>query len=271
MGELFHPSLNLNRRLLCVSSDCKYLYVGGHIDNSIKIYTLPKLRLLSSTVQHIDIVTCLSLDEGGSQLISGSLDTTCIVWNISNGLFSAYSNSYMKSIQVLYGHDKPVSCVGLSMSLDMAVSGSLDGTVNIHTIKEGQYIRTLEPPGVDRIITQLSLSYQGHVIFTAEEKGNFSIHAYTINGVEVGLSFSPFSFAALTTADEYVITADSSGEVSIRKVLGLVPQENISMHTPIEDLIVTPRNTQILVALRDGKVVVIGPSVILGQTNPSRI
>ena len=76
----------------------------------------------------------------------------------------------------------------------MAVSGSLDGTVNVHTIKEGQYIRTLHAAGragVERIIiTQLWLSDRGDVVFSAEEKDNFSIQSYTINGERIGLSFA---------------------------------------------------------------------------------
>ena len=50
-------------------------------------------------------------------------------------------------LQVLCGHDKPVTCVALSVDLDIAVSGSEDGTVNIYTVKEGYYMKTIIPPG----------------------------------------------------------------------------------------------------------------------------
>ena len=162
---------------------------------------------------------------------------------------------------MLYGHDKPVTCVGLSTSLDMAVSGSLDGTVNVHTIKEGQYIRTVEPPqrGIERIITHLTLSDKGHVVFTAEEKDNFSMHVYTINGEEVGLSYNPFAFTALSIAEDYVMAGDSNGELTIRNIHGLDLIVGMPMHSTVESLVVAPRNTQLLVSLKDGKVVVIAP------------
>ena len=51
-----------------------------------------------------------------------------------------------RPVQVLAGHDKSVKCVALSAELDMAVSGSEDGTVNIYSIKEGQFMRFLKPP-----------------------------------------------------------------------------------------------------------------------------
>ncbi|XP_046650912.1 neurobeachin-like protein 1 isoform X2 [Daphnia pulicaria] len=257
INESFHPSVKLNSRLISVSSDCK-VYVGGQLDNSVKVYALPRLRLLSSVTQHIDIVTCLALDESGSQLMTGSRDTTCIVWDLSS--------TVLKSVQVLYGHDKTVTCVGLSTSLDMAVSGSLDGTVNVHTIKEGQYIRTLHAAGradFDRIvITQLWLSDRGDVVFAAEEKDNFSIQSYSINGERIGLSYSPFAFTALASAsDGYVVCGDSNGNVTIRRIISLVPVFDIPMQSCIEDLVMAPRNTQLLVALRDGKVVVVAPNI----------
>ena len=49
-------------------------------------------------------------------------------------------------VQVLYGHELAVTCVGLSVCLDLAVTGSRDGTVNLHSVREGQYLRTIRPP-----------------------------------------------------------------------------------------------------------------------------
>ena len=37
INESFHPSVKLNSRLISVSSDCKSLYVGGQLDNSVKV------------------------------------------------------------------------------------------------------------------------------------------------------------------------------------------------------------------------------------------
>ena len=61
--------------------------------------------------------------------------------------FNNYSLFFIyRPVQVLAGHDKSVKCVALSAELDMAVSGSEDGTVNIYSIKEGQFMRFLKPP-----------------------------------------------------------------------------------------------------------------------------
>ena len=42
--------------------------------------------------------------------------------------------------QVLCGHEASVTSVAISLCLDLAVTGSKDGTVNVHGVKEGQVI-----------------------------------------------------------------------------------------------------------------------------------
>ena len=146
-----------------------------------------------------DIITCIALDNCGSYLVTGSKDCTCIVWSLlPNNNTSAQatphpantghqintSNSLTpKPLNTLYGHDNTVSCVAIMTELDIVVSGSVvslivyiiffyiaislfhkDGTVNVYTVKEGQFIQTLAPLGCTGPtieITYIALSYQG--------------------------------------------------------------------------------------------------------------
>ena len=93
-------------------------------------------------------------------------------------------------VQVLSGHDKAVTCVAISTELDVAASGSEDGTVNVYTIKEGQYMRTVTPntaQGPDGsqspfMVSNLKMSYQGHLVFSGHTKDTHSVHTFTING-----------------------------------------------------------------------------------------
>ncbi|XP_010084029.1 PREDICTED: neurobeachin-like protein 2, partial [Pterocles gutturalis] len=142
----FAPGADLCSRTLAVSPDGKLLFSGGHWDNSLRVTSLAKGKVVGHITRHIDVVTCLALDLCGIYLISGSRDTTCMVWQVlQQGGFS--SGLAPKPVQVLYGHDAEVTCVAISTELDMAVSGSKDGTIIIHTIRRGLFIRSLRPPG----------------------------------------------------------------------------------------------------------------------------
>ena len=53
----------------------------------------------------------------------------------------------------------------------------------MHTIQEGQYVRTLEPVGCDGLRTQitfLALSSQGHVAFSATDKVQETSASHTV-------------------------------------------------------------------------------------------
>ena len=75
-------------------------------------------------------------------MVSGSLDTTCMIWQIVQEYESSV-NINPKPEHILYGHTSGVTSVDISIELDMIVSGSLDGTINIHTIRKGDFIKSI--------------------------------------------------------------------------------------------------------------------------------
>lgn len=165
-----------------VSNDGRLLFSGGHWDCSLRVTQLAKGKLVGRICRHIgacgaiaaihskvalfvfnhfsmsfessvlaDVVTCLALDLCGIYLISGSRDTSCIVWQVVQQVnfssvfvslcrgarfpddLSAFlclvqggfsSGLSPRPVQVLCGHDQEVTCVAISTELDMAVSGS---------------------------------------------------------------------------------------------------------------------------------------------------
>ena len=80
-----------------------------------------KIEITLSTF--LDVITCISLDDDGHHLITGSRDTTSRLWGIihQGGVAQELKRA---PLQTLYGHDKPITCVAMSWELDMAVSGS---------------------------------------------------------------------------------------------------------------------------------------------------
>lgn len=101
-------------------------------------------------------------------MISGSRDCTSVVWDVSNS-----NNTNPKPFQTLLGHDLPVTCVAIATELDMAVSGSEDGTVNVYSIHQGLLVHCLTPPGCispPSNITYVTISFQGHIAFSAKDK-----------------------------------------------------------------------------------------------------
>ena len=86
-----------------------------------------------------DVITCVSLDDDGHHLITGSRDTTCRLWEITHQ--GGMAQELLRTpLETLYGHDKPITCVAMSWELNMAVSGS---QVGLNLVISSTHIGTL--------------------------------------------------------------------------------------------------------------------------------
>ncbi|XP_075685908.1 neurobeachin-like protein 1 isoform X3 [Rhinoderma darwinii] len=263
----FAPGLEITSKLFVVSHDGKVLFSGGHWDNSIRVTSLAKGKVIGQHIRHMDIVTCLATDYCCINLISGSRDRTCMIWQISqqggvSGDISA------KPIQILYGHTDGITSVGISTELDMAVSGARDGTVIIHTIQSGQYVRTLKPPTDSSLlmtIPNLAVSWDGHIVIhsSLEGKGTLknkhALHLYGVNGKYLGTEGLKEQILDMCVSGENIVIGSRQGHLSIRDLYSLsLSVSPLSMRVPIHCVSVTKENSHILVGLEDGKLIIVG-------------
>nr|XP_023422800.1 LOW QUALITY PROTEIN: neurobeachin-like protein 1 [Cavia porcellus] len=267
MNGPFAPGLELTSKLFVVSHDAKLLFSAGHWDNSIQVMSLTKGKVISYNIRHMDIVTCLATDYCGIHLISGSRDTTCMIWQIMQqggvpvGLAS-------KPFQILYGHTDEVLSVAISTELDMAASGSRDGTVIIHTIKKGQYMRTLRPRCESSLlltIPNLAISWEGHIVIysSTEEKTSLkdknALHLFSINGKYLESQVLKEQISDMCVIGEHIVTGSLQGLLCIRDLHSLnVSITALDMRLPIHCICVTKECSHILVGLEDGKLIVVG-------------
>nr|KAF6420831.1 neurobeachin like 2 [Molossus molossus] len=251
---------------LAVAPDGKLLFSGGHWDGSLRVTALPKGKLLNQISRHLDIVTCLALDTCGIYLISGSRDTTCMVWRLlqQGGLSVGLAS---KPMQVLYGHEAAVSCVAINTELDMAVSGSEVGTVIIHTVRRGQFVAALRPPGamLPGPVSHLALGSEGQIVVQSsawERLGaqvTYSLHLYSVNGrlrASLPLVEQP---TALAVTEDFVLLGTAQCALHILHLNKLLPAAPpLPMMVPIRCMSVTKERSHVLVGLEDGKLIVVG-------------
>ena len=180
------------------------------------------------------------------------------MWELTNNKVDGSVST--RSVQVLYGHDKPVTTVAISICLDIALSGSKDGTVNIHTVKDGQYLKTLRPPSYDPTFTieQLTLSHQGHTIFTGHNKDSHSLHVFTLNGRHLSSVNISHRITGLISSGDWVLCGDENGDLTLRDLYTMNIITSMPLQLPIQTLALTQGNSHILAPLRDGKVIVVG-------------
>nr|XP_015214918.1 PREDICTED: neurobeachin-like protein 1 [Lepisosteus oculatus] len=261
------PGLEITAKLFVMSHDGKLLFSGGHWDNSLRVTSLTKGKLVGQHIRHMDIVTCLSSDYCGIHLISGSRDTTCMVWQIlhQGGVPVGLSP---KPVQILYGHTNEIVSVSISTELDMAISGSTDGTVVIHTIRRGQYMRSLRPPCESSLpvtILNLAISWEGHlVVYTSIEgkstlKDKNALHLYSVNGKHLCSETLKEQVTDMCVSGEYIVLGSAQGYLSIRDLYSLcLCTAPMAMRVPVHCISVSKENSHALVGLEDGKLIIVG-------------
>ncbi|KAK2169991.1 hypothetical protein LSH36_5g09019 [Paralvinella palmiformis] len=263
----FAPDIQVSSHLFAVSHDAKLVFSGGHWDNSLRVYSLAKAKTIMHVIRHIDIVTCIALDTCGSHLISGSRDTTCILWKIDMQTSSS-PGIQMKPLHILYGHTAEVSTVAISVELDMVVTGAKDGLVNVHTVRKGMYLRTLLPPVGEiptSMIHQITLSEVGHIcVYCSHRKmqqkdEKLSLQLYSINGNHLASETVYVPIQDMLTADGHLIFGNLQGVLVIKQLFGFSPLprslktiSTMQLKEAITCLTITNNNSHLMIGLQDG-------------------
>ena len=181
IGISFDHNYVVSSHSYITSVDGKMIISCGHWDFSIKCSLFDNHSKSHQTLDHHkDIVTCLAMGADGKTFVSGSKDTTVLVWEIVY-----IKNSPMKVMEnplhVLHGHSDEVTCVAIDVGLDVCVSGSKDGSCIVHNLIEGIYVRSIYHPH-NQPIDLVSISQVGHVAFLSDVLFSFLLSPiYFIN------------------------------------------------------------------------------------------
>ncbi|KAM1262483.1 hypothetical protein ACFX13_028272 [Malus domestica] len=195
----------------------KEIITGGHVDNSIKLISSDGAKTLETAFGHCAPVTCLGLSPDSNYLVTGSRDTTVLLWRIHRASTSRSSSISEPSggtgtpgtvngnnlshiladksrrrriegpIHVLRGHQREILCCCVSSDLGIVVSCSQSSDVLLHSTRRGRLIRRL-PGGEAHAVC---LSSEG-IVLTWNKTLN-TLNTFTLNGVPIGRAQLPFS------------------------------------------------------------------------------
>jgi len=156
--------------------------------------TVPQIsgwRCIHTLVGHASWVTSVAVDEAGSVVVSGSLDDTVKVWNLTQGnllfnlaghsrdvnavaispdgrtLLSAGDDCLIKAwylptgapLRNLSGHSRDVNALAVSPDGRLLISGGEDRTIRLWSLANGAVVKVL--PGVLSMIKAIAVSQDG--------------------------------------------------------------------------------------------------------------
>ncbi|XP_010506510.1 PREDICTED: BEACH domain-containing protein C2 [Camelina sativa] len=214
-AQAFAASGIRSSSVVVITSDGEII-TGGHADNSIKLVSSDGAKTLETAFGHCAPVTCLALSPDNNFLVTGSRDSTVLLWRIhkaftsrtsvsepstGSGAPSSASNTNLANslankgkkcriegpIQVLRGHRREIICCCVSSDQGVVVSSSESSDVLLHSIRKGRLIRRLVGVTAD----SLCISSDGIIMAWMSLEGSISV--FTINGVLIAKAKLPFS------------------------------------------------------------------------------
>lgn len=219
-----------------------------------------------------------SVSVDGSVVVTGSRDTTVMVWDIEHtsntGMARRISSSIRDSLgekyyrnkpdsvvisdkprHVLCGHDDAITAVAIRTELDIVVSGSKDATCIFHTLRSGRYVRSVRHPNRCSI-TNLKVSQHGLVVVYSHD--DLSLHVCSINGkwlatIDVK---GRLNCMDISRCGEFLVCGGDQGQVLVYKLQNLeIIRRYDGPGVGITSLTVTPEDC-FLVGTQDGGIAV---------------
>jgi WD40 repeat protein len=241
-------NVRVSNQLFSLTSDGKHVVSAGHWDNTFRITSVETGRVVAVVNQHKDVVTCVDVSLKNTMIVSGSKDTTVMVWYEEKGITFG---TFDKPRNVLFGHADEVTCVSANAGMDVIVSGSLDGTCIVHTLRKGRYVRSINHPN-NYPIDLIAVSNSGDIVMYSEK--DLSLHMFSINGAaKASSSTAEKLHTMIITSSEHLLTGGDKGHLVIRSLHDLqitykLPTKNCALVS----LALTPEEQHVLVGLADG-------------------
>eukprot|EP01080_Neovahlkampfia_damariscottae_P008372 gene8372-197_t len=245
IGLPFSSEVNLSSQ--CIDIDQKdTVYSAAHWDHSFKI-TNPNTNSIQSINRHKGVVTCLALSEDQNYLVTGSIDTTIMIWGIS-------SNGELETRNILYGHEDEITCLAVSEDLDIVISGSKDKTIIIHTLLNGKYVRSISLPK-NQSVDQVKISKEGNILVYSDSCQ--TIFLYSINAKLLKIVKSTFPVSIMSIVSSKFLIQAGARNIIVRQIEGLSLVYKYQIQTSAITSIAISKDERIMfVGLKNGKMIV---------------
>ena len=165
----------------------------GYWDYAVRVHSVESHREVASSMGHVGAITGLQLDRNGQMMISCGIDGTCRVWVVERtSIVSSFQEEALSSridipiptdtnmicVHVLCGHHSPVTAMCFSSELNLLVSGAEKGSLCLHDVIKGEYVRSFVASGEP--IHAVFITPHGYVL--SHSWSNLKLQSYWLGG-----------------------------------------------------------------------------------------
>ncbi|GAM22037.1 hypothetical protein SAMD00019534_052120 [Acytostelium subglobosum LB1] len=212
---------------------------------------------------HRGMVTCISMGSSGHTLATASTDTTILVWDDVSALIK---EAKTKPAYRLCSHDEPVHCIDINEEWDLIASGSQDRKCILHTLRTGNYVRTMLHKGAVEIV---KISTVGQTIISYCSMNYLYVHSFNGKLLKMeqcderlydlkltGESVKKGGVLGVGDSVQFLVTGGTRG-VKVRSLPDLTIVNSFDSPTTIRTVALVAREKYMMIGLNDGNLVII--------------
>ncbi len=191
---------------------------------------------------HTDIVTSAALSLDGSQLVSGAVDRSVILWHVDSG----------RIIRKMLGHSLPVQSVAIRPQGDMIASGAEGGTIILWDAATGTPLRQLSAH--TSTVGTLAFSPDGALLVSGGADNRLILWNPNNGAVvrELTGHTGPVVEAAFSADGSRIVSGSTDTHILVWDVVSGAAISQIEAESRVDSLVFRPDGRAILAASADG-------------------
>jgi len=296
---VYQHGVSLSQNTIASTRNNDVILVAGALDNTIKVYKVAaslstRTKAVSESVAMSSVSSALCLDADGETVAVGYKNGMCALFTLKG--FGRREGSKMKAeledaevnvavggrswlhgpTSVTYGHCTAVSSIATRRDLDVVVSGSAGGFVNVARMRTGKLIFALRPPppaaimgedaseiscSVGNVLVSVSGVVSIYCMWRHLKRRRYGVlYSYSINGKLLASdeNCGTLSSIILSSTGNTLVVCKRKGVVGLRDPETLETRSKMSTNSiAILTAQLTSNDSHLLLGLADGKLIVI--------------
>ena len=178
----FYSNIPINNKAIMICNKGKIIIKGGFYDGTIKIYFLgSENQSIQNSMELMPFkedgpITAVSVDKDEEYLLVGNNKGNVALYKMD------VEEKNFEMWYILACHLSPISYVECNSELNLMISASIDGYINIYTLPLCKLVRSIKVQSQQCSYAFLISSPLPCIVVICDEGGNSNIFVYSING-----------------------------------------------------------------------------------------
>ena len=183
--DKYYNQLYNYKYLLFDIMDCKYFFIGGYMDNSLRIYTKEKDKEIMNSVYVETQIRCIRNSHNDQTFFTGHENGKIMKWRYDINNDNNQIN--IKKVNSLRCHGSSIKMLELNEKLECIVSIDNDEIVFIRKMYDFELLSYIKFNKYRKKVIDINI-YNQIIIFTITKikTDEIFIYTYTLNGLNLG-------------------------------------------------------------------------------------